>query len=178
MANVKEMFSDMIEEAVKSAKMISDPGDKACAYANIASALAQTGMVSSETISADITEKKTAKHSDKMKKQPKTIEPKEEKAEVKEAPKKAAPKKPTEWTEEWTEEAVEHFSKQLEYLSSFSEKYGEAEAESALNECLEDFSSGSLHNVADDVNPLNIVAFTAYVSQLMSADEESASSEG
>ena len=48
MATVKENFIYAIDEAFNAAKLITKPEDKAKAYAAIAAALAQTGLVAGD----------------------------------------------------------------------------------------------------------------------------------
>lgn len=181
MANVKDAFNGAISEAMKAADLLTDNKDRAMAFAAIASALAQTGLVDNASVDnvkkekkSDEEPKKEKRHSDSLKRSVKKIEKEtEEKPEV---PKKEFeplnpdPKKKIEeakegWTEEWTDEAVEHFADQLQYLEDFSEKYGV----DATNECLKEFSSGVMKDIASDVSPLNIdsvvTAFKAFVAE-------------
>lgn len=192
MANVKDTFNGAISEAMKAADLLTDSKDRAMAFAAIASALAQTGLVDNASVDSVKKEekkeevpKKEKRHSDSLKRSVKKIE-KESEEKKEEAPaeteeKPEVPKKEFEplnpdpkkkideakegWTEEWTDEAVEHFADQLQYLEDFSEKYGV----DATNECLKEFSSGVMKDIASDVSPLNIdsvvTAFKAFVAE-------------
>ena len=192
MANVKDAFNGAISEAMKAADLLTDNKDRAMAFAAIASALAQTGLVDNASVDNvkkekknDEEPKKEKRHSDSLKRSVKKIE-KESEEKKEEAPteteeKPEVPKKEFEplnpdpkkkieeakegWTEEWTDEAVEHFADQLQYLEDFSEKYGV----DATNECLKEFSSGVMKDIASDVSPLNIdsvvTAFKAFVAE-------------
>ena len=192
MANVKDAFNGAISEAMKAADLLTDNKDRAMAFAAIASALAQTGLVDNASVDnvkkekkSDEEPKKEKRHSYSLKRSVKKIE-KESEEKKEEAPaeteeKPEVPKKEVEplnpdpkkkieeakegWTEEWTDEAVEHFADQLQYLEDFSEKYGV----DATNECLKEFSSGVMKDIASDVSPLNIdsvvTAFKAFVAE-------------
>lgn len=192
MANVKDAFNGAISEAMKAADLLTDNKDRAMAFAAIASALAQTGLVDNASVDnvkkekkSDEEPKKEKRHSDSLKRSVKKIEKeseeKKEEAPVETEEKPEVPKKEFEplnpdpkkkieeakegWTEEWTDEAVEHFADQLQYLEDFSEKYGV----DATNECLKEFSSGVMKDIASDVSPLNIdsvvTAFKAFVAE-------------
>ena len=199
MANVKDAFNGAISEAMKAADLLTDNKDRAMAFAAIASALAQTGLVDNASVDSVKKEekkeeapKKEKRHSDSLKRSVKKIEADDEKVEEEapaeaeekpEIPKKEFeplnpdPKKKIEeakegWTEEWTDEAVEHFADQLQYLEDFSDKYGVE----ATNECLKEFSSGVMKDIASDVSPLNIdsvvTAFKAFVDETDKAEAE------
>jgi hypothetical protein len=176
MATVNEMFASAISEARKSAEMIADHKDKAMAYAAIASALAQTGLVSIQKTDAPVDAAKekapakeekpatTKKNADKMKRQPQDIAPPAEEEKPKAEEKKDEPK----FTEEWTEQAEAHFGEELEYITKFSENWGD----DGLDECIKEFSDGVL-KTANDINPLNIVALVQYLKELEAQQEDS-----
>lgn len=202
MANVKDAFNGAISEAMKAADLLTDNKDRAMAFAAIASALAQTGLVDNASVDSVKKEekkeeapKKEKRHSDSLKRSVKKIDKTEEEPVKEEAPeekgeeeKPEVPKKEFEplnpdpkkkieeakegWTEEWTDEAVEHFADQLQYLEDFSDKYGVE----ATNECLKEFSSGVMKDIASDVSPLNIdsvvTAFKAFVDETDKAEAE------
>jgi len=168
MASVKDTFNAVISDAIKNADLISDNYQKAMAMASIAQALAATGLIN-EVAAVSKEEKKeepakTKKTADKMKRQPKELPPE------KEEPAAAPVEEKEEWTEEWTDEAVEALAEELQYITDFTEKYGEEGA----NACLAEFSNGLLTDVTADINPLNIKGIVAAFHKL-EEDAESAS---
>ena len=177
MASVKEIFNSMIGKAIENAGLIESPRDKAMAYAAIAQALATTGKIGDDVaISKESKPAKQAKNADKLKRQPKNLEPEdvkeEEKAEEKpkedveettsaEEPVAEAPD--TEEDNEWTDEAQDKHAEELEYLEEFIEKWGE----DGLAECVKEFSKGTLKNGFDDVTPGNIKAIVIYLKEIV-----------
>lgn len=168
MATVKDTFNGVISEAIKNADLIIDNYQKAMVYASIAQALASTGLVgeiTNEAPSAPVVEipvEKQEKTADRLKRQPKDLPPDEP-----ESP-KAPEKEFKEWTEEWTDEAVAHFSNELEYITTFTEEWGEE----AANVCLAEFSDGVLKDIASDVNPMNIEAIVAAFQEFAAEAEQ------
>ena len=175
MASVKETFNAMISKAIENTELIETPKDKAIAYAAIASALAQTGRVSdiiAEPLSEPVKEK-PKKNADKMKKQPGFLPPDKEeilgepveetKKKIEEQKKESVPK----FTSEWTDEAQEYYKDEFEYLEQFLEKWDE----DSFNQCLADFSSGTIKDF-DGINPLNISALVTYLKVIDSQLEE------
>ena len=171
MASVKDTFNAAISEAIKNADLITDNYQKAMALANIAQALAATGLIGDVTEEPKENKKKTKakKTADEMKRQPKEL-PAEEPAEQEEAEETKEEEAQGEFTEEWTEEAMETFAEELQYITDFVEKWGEEGA----NSCLADFSEGVLTDITADVNPLNIKGIVAAF-QKLEEDAESAS---
>ena len=170
MASVKDTFNAAISEAIKNADLITDNYQKAMALANIAQALAATGLINDVAEETKETKKKTKskKTADELKRQPKEL-PAEEPAEQEEA-EEAKEEAQGEFTDEWTEEALETFADELQYITDFVEKWGEEGA----NSCLADFSEGVLTDITADVNPLNIKGIVAAF-QKLEEDAESAS---
>ena len=180
MATVKELFKTVVGEAIKNAELIELPKDKAMAYASIASALAQAMNNSVENIARKsehekdlgivevavsekkeekpTEEKRPRKTADKMKRQPKELPPEEEPEKKEEVPN---------FTSDWTDEAFEYYEKELEEIAGFAEDYGE----DGLNECLKKFSSGTLKS-EEDINPLNIKAFTLYLREVRANESD------
>jgi hypothetical protein len=171
MASVKDTFNAAISEAIKNADLITDNYQKAMALANIAQALAATGLINDVAEETKETKKKTKskKTADELKRQPKELPAEEEPAEQEEA-EEAKEEAQGEFTDEWTEEALETFADELQYITDFVEKWGEEGA----NSCLADFSEGVLTDITADVNPLNIKGIVAAF-QKLEEDAESAS---
>lgn len=173
MASVKETFNCMISKAIENAELIETPKDKAVAYAAIASALAQTGRVS-DIIAESVTEPVVQKNADKMKKQPGFLPPDKEEIlgePVEETEKKISEMKKVtpKFTAEWTDEANAYYEKEFAYLEKFLEKWGE----DGFNQCLADFSSGTIKDF-DGINPLNISALVTYLKEIEAQEEKSA----
>lgn len=173
MASVKSMFSEALTKGMAAAANIPDSYNKAMAYAALAQAAAQTGLM---TIAAETAmEVKGAED-----KEVKEVPAKEEKAgkESLKAPAKgtglkpAAPAKETpkeepkqiEDTTEWTEEMVAKYKEDIDVVGKFREEYGDE----SINQCVEQFSEGTMKSVEDDITPLNIKAFRTFLETLAS----------
>ncbi len=181
------IFTTSVNEAMKAAKAIPDAGKRAEIYANIATAIATTGLVtgsSAEEVarsttmgSEDVASMERAKREAEAAPK-KKAEKAEKKADAKTDAKKALKQTPdktvddevkeetSQWTTEWTEEAMEAFADELNTLETKIAEYGEE-----LDEAVKEFSSGKYESV-DDLNPLNIRAFLAYLESLENSDEE------
>lgn len=164
MANITELFSKFISEGAKAAQLITDSKEKAIAYASLASACAQSGMVSPAATLPSTEDVVAAYAEPKSEKQPET------KAEVKEEAKQEAEPTKTSTADdapsaEWTEESLERFSSELQFINEKAEEFG---AET-INAALAQFSDGNFDSYENDVSPLNIVGFTAYMRELMEA---------
>ncbi len=180
------IFATSVNKAMEAAKAIPDAGKRAEIYASIATAIATTGLVngsSAETVahtvmgSEDVASMERAKHEAEA-----APKKKAEKVEKKEAPKtdakKALKQKPDktvddevkeetpQWTTEWTDEAMEAFAEELEILETKMELYG-----ADLDDAVKEFSSNKYES-ADDLNPLNIRAFLAYLESLENSSED------
>ena len=181
------IFTTSVNEAMKAAKAIPDAGKRAEIYANIATAIATTGLVtgsSAEEVtrsttmgSEDVASMERAKRETEAAPK-KKAEKAEKKADAKTDAKKALKQTPDktvddevkeetpQWTTEWTEEAMEAFADELNTLETKITEYGEE-----LDEAVKEFSSEKYKSV-DDLNPLNIRAFLAYLESLENSDEE------
>ena len=182
------IFTTSVNEAMKAAKAIPDAGKRAEVYANIAAAIATTGLVTGSTAEAepratmgmgseDMASLERAKREAETAPKKKT-----EKAEKKSAPKtdakKALKQEPDktvddevkeetpQWTTEWTDEAMNAFEEELTTLESKMETYGDE-----LNLVVQEFSSNK-YKSADELNPLNIRAFLAYLEALENSEED------
>ena len=182
------IFTTSVNEAMKAAKAIPDASKRAEVYANIAAAIATTGLVTGSTAEAepratmgmgseDMASLERAKREAETAPKKKT-----EKAEKKSAPKtdakKALKQEPDktvddevkeetpQWTTEWTDEAMNAFEEELTTLESKMETYGDE-----LNLVVQEFSSNK-YKSADELNPLNIRAFLAYLEALENSEED------
>jgi len=174
MATISEMFTTAINEANKSAKAVTDPAQRALAYATIATALATTGAVdnSVKTDSMTTAVAATPEGKESLKNKPA--------AAIKATPAKAAPapaKAETpapvvnaepELTEEWTEESMELLKEELEFVQTKQVEYGDA----TMDDLVSSFSDG-VHKSISDINPMNIKGFVAFIEQC-EADQQSA----
>ena len=181
------IFTTSVNEAMKAAKAIPDAGKRAEIYANIATAIATTGLVTGSSAeeaarsatmgSEDVASMERAKRETEAAPK-KKAEKAEKKADAKTDAKKALKQTPDktvddevkeetpQWTTEWTEEAMEAFANELNTLETKIAEYGEE-----LDEAVKEFSSEKYKSV-DDLNPLNIRAFLAYLESLENSDEE------
>lgn len=182
MASVSQMFVNMINEGINTAKTITSAKDKALVYAELAKALAMTGLVG-ESSSANATpeevkealqEKPKTKQKTKAKEEAVKEEvvkeetiASEEKTEKEKTMKEAAAESDDEIVDEWTEEMIEKFSEQLEAVQQLQEEYDE----DTINECVQAFSEGVLNSI-EDITPLNIDGFLAYMKMLIEDAEE------
>lgn len=180
MATVNEMFVNLINEGIKATKTISDPKDKAVACAELAKAIATTGLVFIADSPTETSED-TAPNKEALKEKPKSKQAKkkettakETKEEVKETEETAeepdikeeavAAIKETEVeiVDEWTDEMVELFSEQLAFVQQIQEEYDEE----TINEIVQMFSEGVLNSI-EDITPLNIDGFIEYFNMLL-----------
>jgi hypothetical protein len=181
MASINQMFANMMSEGITAAKAISDPEKKALACAELAKALAMTGLISvgGETAPVATTPAAEGKEALKEKAKPKQ-KPVKETAEAVEETQETAEETTEEETpaesgevtvvEEWNDEMVEMFSEQLEVVQQLQEEYDEE----TLDECVKNFSEGVLNGI-EDISPLNIDGFIAYIQMLLAdAGEEAA----
>lgn len=166
MATVSEMFINALTEANKAARATTDQGQKALAYAAIATALATTGAVNSNVKTDDSVQVAAPEGKESLKNKPATA------AATKATPAKAATTKAPsvtaapevsaepELTEEWTEESMELLKAELEFIQAKQIEYGDE----ALDGCVVSFSDGVLKTV-DEINPMNIKGFVAFIEQ-------------
>ncbi|MCY7866017.1 hypothetical protein P8918_12670 [Bacillus spizizenii] len=174
MASINHMFATMLNDGITASKAISDPEKKALACAELAKALAMTGLVSvvdSESANAATPEEEKESLKEKAKPRQKATS-KREKAPVPaaEEPKEEAAAEEAdsevEVTDEWTEEMVDQFSEQLARIEQLQEEYDEE----TLDDCVKNFSEGVLNGI-EDISPLNIDGFIAYIQMLLSDAE-------
>jgi hypothetical protein len=165
MANtIKELFVKAINNGFKSTEMIAEAKDKAMAYAAIATAIAQSGLIASN---------ESAGEAEAPVKTPAASTPTGKDAIKTGADKgsKAAPKAPAtpvapaeiEIVEEWTDEMIELKGSQVEKLNALKEEYGD----DVINQGVEMFSENIYHSI-DEITPLNIDAFLDFVENMTS----------
>lgn len=195
------MFASVINESLTAARLIPDSAKKAEVLANLANAIARTGLVTasedvvpaeqhmgSEDVAAMERDKDEGKVEKKTETQKKAAKSKTEKAregitpkpdKTVEKPKKEeavaeTPKEEPKKVEEkrWTTEWTE------EAIEAFSKELEEIEQKAEeygddLNAVIEEFSEGKYHT-PDDLNPMNIRAFLFYLEDLEQslADDE------
>lgn len=195
------MFASVINESLTAARLIPDSAKKAEVLANLANAIARTGLVTasedvvpaeqhmgSEDVAAmerDKAEGKVEKKAETPKKAAKSktekaregITPKPDKTVEKPKKEEAVAETPKEEPKKieekrWTTEWTE------EAIEAFSKELEEVEQKAEeygddLNAVIEEFSEGKYHT-PDDLNPMNIRAFLFYLEDLEQslADDE------
>lgn len=174
MATISQMFVNLVNDGIKASKAISDPKEKALACAELAKALAMTGLVS--TLSGDSEAQEVAETKEALKNKPKGKQKpvKEEEPEVEETQEVEDEVVETEeavtdveLVDEWTEEMIELKAEQLEFIQQLQEEYDEE----TINECVRNFSEGVLNSI-EEISPLNIDGFVAYMEMLIADAED------
>jgi hypothetical protein len=172
---ITQMFNKAINEANKSVAQITDPIQKAMAYAAIAQALAQTGGVDASVkgddarVEAPSNVVSMADSKDSLKNKPKaSTAAKKEEAPVPVVQENPVATDELQLPEEWTEEAMELLQSELEFVQEKQKQYGDE----ALDNCVKAFSNEVLNSVGD-INPCNIKGFVAYIMDC-EADQASA----
>lgn len=175
MTTVKEMFVSVIGESIKAAGAIIEQDKKAMAYAEIAKALAMTGLVGADSqLESDVSDKKqqtTTSAKDALKNKPNAKkvetapaqEPKAEQPKV-EQPKAEEPKAPVEpsveLVEVWNEDMQTAKAEEMKFILEQMEAIGNDELEVLIGK----YSEGQLSSMTD-ITPLNVSAFVFYVKQ-------------
>jgi hypothetical protein len=202
--NLTNTFVGLIQEGVQSMRAISDPKDKAMVAAELAKAVASTGLVglleNAEGVEMTASESKETKEAIKEgapgktnkpakpaktvpAKPAKLVKPVKEEAAQEESEPEIIETKPEEQeeaigqeetlpestvtessedTEEWTEEAIEKYADDLEYINQIREAYGDE----GIEACISDFSEG-VYSTFEDISPLNVKGFAAYLEMLV-----------
>lgn len=177
MANLETLNSAFIESingSLKATNNIVDQFQKATAYASIANAIASTGLLKADGNSGvSVAEGKESLKSKAKVKQENTPVKTEETAPVIETPTAQAESTvtaiaPAEVVEPilddaWTEENMLQLKDELDFVRLKNEQYGEEQ----INNCINSFSQG-VYKTTDDINPLNIRGFVAYIQDLES----------
>lgn len=168
---IKEMFSEAIKKSMQSADNIIEADKKAMAYAAIASALAESGLLLQKTVT-DIKEEKDSLKPENNKTKEKQVENKEEKPIVEEPKKEiqeatATPKKEveTEPEDEWNDTTKEKYKEELEFIQQFDKD--------CLNECLNVFLQASEGEYTiKDLTPDIIQGFCTFLKKILAEQEE------
>jgi hypothetical protein len=174
MAKLSTLFVEAINEGLKAAKLIQAPEQKATAYAALAQAMAQTGLISSgdgaDTVpdttpaaASTPAPAATGKGSLKAGIKPKVTTPPAEKAAapIEKAAPVVAPVVEPELADEWNDVTLAAKASELEMMTQCREYYGDE----ALLGALSDFSEGVL-TTFEDITPLNIDGFLEYLKGL------------
>lgn len=184
MANLSKTFGELVKQGFEALGTISDPYQKALAAAELAKAVAQTGLVGLADEATPATPEEAAEIKEAIKKDDATATKK--KAPAPKADKKAAPapkkeepkeepveepvEEPTtdeEGAEEggWTADALEKYAEELDFIAQLTDQYGE-DGPSIMDECVQDWSEGVFKST-EDITPDNIVGFKAYLEMLL-----------
>lgn len=184
MANIKEIFLTTINKGLEATSLISDPKDKALAYAQIARALATTGLVRDAVLPKDVditieenkeaikeeAKKATKKKTSQKQKSKQAEETKEEsQPEVQETAEPEAQETvetPAEDQETEKELDWDDVTEEVDILNDFKGTYGD----DAINECIRAFSDNVLVSI-EDITPANIKAFVTYLNMLQNEAE-------
>lgn len=215
MSNLTNTFVGLIQEGVTSMRAISDPKDKALVAAELAKAVASTGLVGilEDATGVSMTAEEAAETKEAIKegtagkvnkpakpakpaKPSKPVKPvKEEPEEEPEVVEGTADEEPVEEavetteetveettveetatsedtsedTEEWTDEAVEKYAAELDYINQIREAYGDEGIEASIA----DWSEGN-YSSFEDITPLNVKGFAAYLEMLVAELDEAA----
>lgn len=174
MTTISEMFTSAINEALKSARVITDSSQKAQTYAAIAQALAQTGHVTNTAKAEDAKTEATSSVTNmtggkgSLKNKPATSKPVATPEPEKAAPAAATTAEP-ELTEEWTPELLESLAAELEFIQEKQKQYSEQD----LDNCVKVFSNNVLNGI-DEINPINIKGFVDFIEQCEADQQASA----
>lgn len=157
--NLKELFAFCVQEAVKSAKSITEPYQKSQAYSNVALALATMRGTSDLSYDENVSEKEAIQEPvPKAKSTAKESAPTNSKASKTESTSVPEP----ELINEWTEEMLALKAEQIDTLTKLKEEYGEE----AMDNCVSMYTEGVYNSLAD-ITPLNIDGFIVFLEQLM-----------
>lgn len=148
-----ELFTRTVRSALKASENIADQDKKAAVLAEVAKALAMSGMVDSKRKQEMPEPEETVKEE--------AVEKEEVEEEVEEAEEEA------EEETVWTEEMKKKYEDELEFLQQVVDEYDEEE----VNDVIEAFSEGTLKTI-DDVTPENIEALVAYINSLLEDEDE------
>lgn len=164
MATMKELFLTAINNGMASAKMIQDPAHKANAYAALAHAMALTGLAGSADAPIESAPSVAKSGKDSLKpgadKKAETPTPAVAAGEQTVSSESEAPE--AELTDEWTDEAVAAKADQITFIENLKAEY----EESALDQCVQQFSEGQLQTLSE-ISPLNIDAFVAFMEAMI-----------
>lgn len=153
--NMRGLFITCLEKGMTAAKEIDRAADRAMAYAELAKALAMTGMVRENVGPVDNIEPKIAAGKE-------AIKSAVEKATKETAPEPApapeqTPAVPEEVSYDWTEEIQAAKAEQLDVVTQFIEVFGEEFLLKAAKKV-----DGSVESM-DDIRPANVDAISEYL---------------
>lgn len=203
-SNLTNTFVGLIQEGVTSMRAISDPKDKALVAAELAKAVAATGLIGilDDAQEVSMTAEQAAETKEAIKEgtagktnkpakpakpvKPKKVEPKQEETPNEPDPKEeedsqdpsadepkvvegtAETVEASEDTEEWTDEAAAKYADELDYITQVRKAYGDEAIEASIS----DWSEG-VYSTFEEITPLNVKGFAAYLEMLV-ADAENA----
>jgi hypothetical protein len=173
MSNLKKTFLESLQKGFDAAKLITEPKDKAIAYAQLAQAIATTGLIDNAEIeekdeNKETTTKKKTSGKDSLKAESGKGNKKEE--VVAEEP--TTPEKVEETSEvvedNWdSEEIRSQYEEQLTRLQAYVDAWGE---DYVYTDLLNAWTEGAF-NGADNVRPSNIDGFLTYIDALVEQSE-------
>lgn len=190
MNKLSQNFYNMMQEGYKMAKGITDVKDRALVLAELAKAIAMTGLVEDTAVSEDAAEATETKTVAKTENKKATATANTKKDSLKaDAGKGAAPAKevveekipeeeevPVDETvvadevaidEEWTEEMTTAKAEALETLKAYTDAWGE---DYVYIDCVNAWSEGAFSG-ADNIRPTNIDGFITYLVQISNQAE-------
>ena len=195
MTNLNQAFVELIKVGVDALGKVTDHAQKAKIAAELAQAIASTGIVSAlaET-SIELTAEEAAETKQAIKEaDPKATKKKKEapapKATPKEEPAPTPEEEPVPTPEEepvqpdpepvavseedegteWTDELLDKYADKIAFIATLREEYGD-DAQGVLDDCVVQFSEG-IYKTTDDITPQNIVGFVAYLEMLLQDSE-------
>lgn len=191
---MKKTFISLVNTTLSNLELIGEADKKASICAELAKAIAMSGLIETEEITVDVeneekespkateTKKKTSKRKaaankkDALKTEASKEEPIEEEPSIpteetiENQPAETPQEEPTTPVEETSEDtAEEEFTQeQIDTLSMYLEAWGE---EYVYGDCLRAFSEGVLEGV-DNITPDNIDGFLVYLANIARLAEE------
>ena len=172
--DINQTFNNVILEAVKSAKNITESKDKAIALAEIAKALAMTNQIGlTTTFKSNSTDKKESlKNKPNSKKEEvvsedtdeveEMLEPALEESNEEESIEEVDYENDEEITDDdWTQETFDKYSKEIKYIQDITLK----KTPEVINGHLAEFSKGSISDVSE-VSPSNIKGIYCFLKSL------------
>lgn len=178
---MKNVFEFLVQTGMDQLELIGDAEKKATICAELAKAVAQSGLLGMATQeeateeASKVEPKKAAKKNTKKdalkpeagKAAPAPAPVEEEAPEVPQEPvqeDEPFPAEEPEFVDEWTEEMCAAKEEQLSMLQAYCEAWGE---EYVYNDCLGAFTEGAFSG-SDNVRPSNIDGFVIYLQELAS----------
>jgi hypothetical protein len=162
--NAKELFFTAINSGLSAIKGIAEPDKKAMAYANIAQALALSGLIDKSAVVSDnaevSTETKTEQKTEPKGKEALRPAPKAKKEETPPPPKVDIDSVPaaTDAGDTWTDEAVVEKAESIEKLKSYQAVYTEEQ----IVQRIKMFSERQIESL-DGILPYNIDEFITFL---------------